>query len=161
MALLCTKITKIIITKVLDPVDSWVTQQQQQCSSMPWPINWLCKSVLFLVKVTTWVTREIATPTVEFVCKVTAFPIGWTLLLIAIPVDLICQKCHMWYWTNLWLFDRVVLKKQEPSVTQPGLTDYSFACLCPDKAPSVEFVITAENEVEAKELADKQCAASC
>jgi hypothetical protein len=88
MAQICIESQNWITENVSKPVDTWVTQAQTQCSSWPWPFNWLCTVVTFLIRVIVWIV-EIVMRLVAVVICIIAFIVnlwGFVLnLIFSIP----------------------------------------------------------------------------
>src|SRR5438552_3386848 len=88
MAESCKQQQERIEESVLQPIDTWVTQQEQRCRDEP--CNWwtlclnklLCWVVVGLVKVCLWVTTIIVRWVYRLVCTVVSLVIGLLALLV-------------------------------------------------------------------------------
>lgn len=161
MALICTTSTTWITQTVLDPVDSWVSQQQTQCNNYPWPLNWLCSVVTVLVKITTWVTRYILVPVLHITCVVITAILGGILYPFAWAIDSVCKTCNTHQWVELWWLTptKITFVKKEISKTNPDYFDYTFTCNC--KNGKKEIIVTAANDIDAEKLAIDGCKGVC
>ena len=165
MALVCTKITTWITQQITKPVDTWVHRQQQQCKKLHWwnPLSWFCWFITILVKVIVWVTENILIPMFTVSCTFVMWVVGFFVLLVAIFIDVVCERCNAQAWVNLWFFTpaKITFVKSEPSRTQIGSFDYTFICNCGKKGGSSELVVTAATETDAKDQAIMKCTEAC
>jgi len=87
MAESCKQQQESIEETVLQPIDTWVTQQQQQCQDEP--CNWwtlclnkvFCWIVVALVKVSLWVTTIVVRWVYRLVCTIVMLVVGLVALL--------------------------------------------------------------------------------
>ena len=161
MALICQTVTTYLTSTVLDPVDSWASQQEKKCSSKPWPKNWLCWFVTVLVEITTWVTREILSPITQVICTVVTGIIGGIMWPFSWAVDAVRGTFTAHEWVELWWLTPTKVKfiNKEDSKVQIGQFDYTFNCKC--KNGDKEIIVTAKDDTEAAELATIKCKDVC
>ncbi|MBK9632866.1 MAG: hypothetical protein IPO62_17730 [Saprospiraceae bacterium] len=161
MSLICTTVTTWVTQTVLDPVETWVSSQLQQCKNRPWPLNWLCWFVTILVKVIIWVTRYITVPILQTTCTVVTWIIGSIMLPFAAAIDALCLSCNALNWVNLWWITPTVITfvSKHESPNRPGYFDYTFTCNC--KKGKKDIFVTALNDDEAKDLAIEECKKLC
>jgi len=162
MSLICFTFTTWVTEEVLEPVETWVSQQQQVCEKLPWwnPLKWLCWFVTVLVKVIIWVVRYIVVPVLNTICNFITWVLGWFALIIAIIIDAVCPTCNAVHWVNLWFHTagRVTYVSQQPSAT-PGEIDYTFTCHC--RKGDTTIVVTAPNDDVAARKAREECIKTC
>lgn len=161
MALICTTITTWVTQKVFDPIDTWVSQQQNECKNYPWPLNWFCEFVTVFVKIILWVARNILVAIFTVTCVLVTWLIGAILYPFAWAIDSICQTCNAHQWVEVWWLTptNITFVKRENSVNTLGSFDYIFICNC--KTGKKEIIITATDDVEAAKLATAECKAVC
>jgi len=102
MAESCKQQQERIEESVLQPIDQWVTQQEQRCRDEP--CNWwtLCLNKLFcwiatfLVKVTLWVTTIIVRWVYRTVCTVVMLAVGLLALLTGDTTILVQALKDLW-----------------------------------------------------------------
>lgn len=155
MALICTTVTTWVTNEILVPIDTWVTQQSQNCRKLPWPINWLCSVVTFLVKVVVWIVQNIVVPIVEVICVIITWFIGAFLYLFLFWSPAASR------WINRWFMTPTKIKfiSKDPSLNQPGYYNYTFECNC--KGGKKTIVVVAREDVEAAKLAIDECKLIC
>jgi len=161
MALICTTVTTYVTQTILDPVDTWVSQQQQQCKNRKWPLNWLCWFVTILVKVIIWVTRYIIVPIAQTTCIVVTGILGGIMWPFAVAIDAACISCNALNWVNLWWLTptQITFVSMQESPNKPSYFDYVFTCNC--KKGEKNITVTALNDDEAKDLAIEECKKLC
>lgn len=163
MSLICTIVTSTITQAVLVPANTWVSQQQQQCGRLHWwdPRSWFCWFVTVLVLVVFWVTQYIVVTTMTVVCTVITYLIGLFILPFAWAIDAVCQTCTAVDWTNHWFLThtKITFVSSAPSATQPGYSDYTFTCNCPNGSSNI--IVTALNDNDAASQAKLACAKAC
>ena len=161
MGMICIKSSSWVVQDVLQPIDDWVQKTEQKCKKWPWPLNWICDAVTFLVKVTIWITIHITVEVNKFICTVITGLIGLILYPFAAAIDSLCQKCYAMDWVKYWwlTIPRIEFVSSTPSA-DPGLTDYTFICHC-RKDGDKNLVVTAKNQDEAAEMAKEECAKAC
>jgi len=132
MALVCSKITYYLKTKVLKPVTQFVTKVEKACKKLPWwnPAKYLCVFVTTVIKVVVWVLREILVPIIGVICNV-------------VTASRPSVRLH-----------RIA------GSSTPGKNDYIHAYYCPDGSTKYK-TITASDEGEAEEKAIKEYANVC
>jgi hypothetical protein len=87
MAISCKQQQEKIEETVLQPIDTWVNQQQQRCQDQPCDWWTLCLNKLFcwlvwvLVKVTEWVLTVVVRYVYRLVCVVVSLVVGLVALL--------------------------------------------------------------------------------
>lgn len=164
MSLICTNVTTMITQEVTVPVNTWVAQQQQQCTQYPWwdPRGWFCWFITVSVLVVVWVVQTILVPTITVVCNFVTFVVGWTVLIFAIIIDAICQTCNAVSWTQHWFLTRgkITYVSHAQSATQPGYYDYTFTCHCSNGNNS-NIVVTALDDKDAVSKAKLLCGQVC
>lgn len=162
MAQICSSVTTYVTQQVTNPVSSWVNQQQQQCKSKPWPLNWFCWFVTILVEVINWVVSNILVPVISVVCVVITSVIGGVLLPFGAAIDAVCQKCSAYTWIKDWFIgcSKIEGLTESPSKTMPNMFDFTFKCNCNCAAFKI-IEITAKTEEEAFELAKIECEKIC
>jgi hypothetical protein len=102
MAQSCKQQQERVEETVLQPVDQWVTQQQQQCQNQP--CNWwmlclnklVCWLVVVLVKVSLWVTTIVVRWVYRIVCTVVSLVIGLLALLTGNTSILLQALSDLW-----------------------------------------------------------------
>lgn len=162
MSLICTTVTTWVTKEVLQPVNTWATQQQEKCDKLPWwnPAKWFCYVVTVTVQVVVWVTTKILVPITQTICNVVTGIIGLFLLILAAAVDAVCQKCNLTSCVKHWFVTptKITLISTSPSPT--GKTTYTFSCNCSvTNKPSA--VVEASNDQEAAQLAMAECQKLC
>ncbi len=89
MAQICVESQTWISEKVTKPVDTWANQALTVCSSWPWPFNWLCSVVVFLVRIVTFIVDVIMRLVAAVICVVAVIlnVLGLILnLILSIPI---------------------------------------------------------------------------
>ena len=81
MAQVCIESQQWITENVSKPVDTWVSQAQTQCSSWPWPFNWLCTVVTFLIRVVVWIVEIVMRLVAVVICVIAVILNIWGLVL--------------------------------------------------------------------------------
>jgi hypothetical protein len=162
-SLICTKTTSWFVKKVLDPVDKWVTKQQQNCKKLKWydPRKWICWIVTITIKIVIWVIREILVPIILVTCSVITALLFLLLAPFAVVIDGLSQNSHCLLTLQIWLVTRS--KITFVSKIPTGAVDsylYTFTCECADKT-SKDISVTASNDDDAAQKAEKECAAVC
>lgn len=162
MPQICKTVTSWATENISEPVEKWISQQQTKCSKWPWPLNWICKVVMVLVKIIVWVTKTITKLVFTVVCTVVALVLGVILWVFALIIDVFCHKCSAVAWVQYWFLTqgKIKYKSQAPSPNTPGHFDYVFDCGC-KKSGGPEITVTAINDddaaAKAKELCGKLC----
>lgn len=164
MPQICTTVTSWVTQAVLTPINTWVTQQQQQCKKLKWwnPLKWLCWIVTFTVLVVVWITQYIAVPIVETICNLVTFVIGGIMLPFAAAIDAVCVNCNAVHWVTTWFITRarITFIRRVASRTRPNYYDYTFVCNCSVmKKPSI--TVEAATDEEAAALARAECEKEC
>ena len=164
MSLICTTITTYVTQQVTVPVNTWVSQQQQQCQQYPWwnPLGWFCWFVTIVVLGVVWVVQTIVVASTVVVCNFVTFVVGWVVMLFAIPIDFFCSSCTAVAWTNHWFLTqgKITFKGKSPSTSQPGAYDYEFVCHC-SNGPESSIIVTAVTDDDAAAQAKLACQAGC
>jgi len=162
MALICKTVTTWITEKILDEVEKWVEEQQEQCKQYPWwdPRGWFCWIETIMVKVVVQSTREIVVPFSKTVCSVMAGLLLFSLSPLAAAIDSVAPTWDVpsilkrWLWTP-----KITFTGKEPTSID-GVYLYSFTCHCSGEN-EVSIAITASNDDEAALKAEEQCAKEC
>jgi hypothetical protein len=147
MPLICSTVENWATETVTEPVENWVSQQQQQCSKKPWPLNWLCWFVTVLVKIIIWVTKQVVVKVTVIVCIFIAWVIGYVFGWIP----------FIYTW-----FNSCNIELKEKKEVSSGLFEYTFYCRCnKDCNNKTEVKVIAKDLNEANELAKKECNNIC
>lgn len=161
MALICRTVTTWITEKILDEVEKWVEEQQEQCKQYPWwdPRGWFCWVETIMVKVVVQSTKEVVVPFSRTVCFVMAGLLFYSLSWIAAAIDSV-TPWHLYFTLKKWLWTpRITSEGKEPTSVD-GVYLYSFTCHCSEEK-EVSIAITASNDDEAALKAEEQCAKEC
>lgn len=162
MALICITVTTWIEEEILEPVDTWVTQVQQQCQKLPWwdPRKWLCWLVTTVIKVVIWVSRVILVPVLTVICNFVAFVVGWVLMLAATVIVAFNPQSNAIQWVNYWFLTRgrITFVSSSPSA-KTGEFDYVFTCHCKDGDHTI--TVTAATDDHAADQARVACIKTC
>jgi hypothetical protein len=68
-----------------ETVESWVEEVREVCKDLPWPLDWFCKAVTFLVKIITVIVKTVVRVFIKVVC----YPVMVVLNLAAALINLI------------------------------------------------------------------------
>jgi len=85
----CHEYRQMVRREVSRPMEQWVSQAQQVCSSWPWPFNWLCTMVVTVIRIVVWVIEIIVEWVVSIVCEVVAVVVQIVLRIISIIVEFV------------------------------------------------------------------------
>jgi hypothetical protein len=164
MAKICTSVTTWVTKEILDPVDTWVSTQEEKCKKKKWwnPATWFCWFVTFLIKVIIWVVRNILVPSIKIICVVIFGTIGIILYPFAWAIDSLCQNCNVHTWVETWWLSctKVTFIKKEKSQNYPDSYDYTFKCNC-TCFKYKEITFTAKNDDDAAIVAVAECKKKC
>jgi glycerophosphoryl diester phosphodiesterase len=64
----CEPVEEWIEERIEKPVTHWIRKQEQRCQKWPWPLDWLCKLVVEVVKVVERVVKFVRTKVVRQIC---------------------------------------------------------------------------------------------
>src|SRR6185437_3072028 len=163
MALVCKLVTDWVEKEIIEPVDKWIDELQQQCQQYPWydPRGLFCWFIVVSVKITFYTTTTIIVPFSKMVCYVMAMASYYPLVPIALAIDEVTQTTKVYITIKTWLrtcSDAILTDKQP--VTKKGVYNYFYTCDCCD---GTEFKISflAEEDADAYKYARKQCAQKC
>ena len=78
----CQEVGKWVDEQVTRPVETWISKTEQKCRDLPWPLSWICKAVVLVIKVVEWVVETVAKWVVTIVCQVVTFVLGWIVELV-------------------------------------------------------------------------------
>src|SRR5262245_57345616 len=70
MAQICIESQQWITENITKPVDTWISQTQNVCSSWPWPFNWLCSLVVVIIRVVVYVVEAVARVVSAIICVI-------------------------------------------------------------------------------------------
>lgn len=159
MSRICFTVTEWVVTKVLEPVDQWVAQQQQHCKQLPWwnPLKWFCWFVTVMVRVVVWVLREILVPIVRVICIIFMMGVGFIPLVIGAAFS---PSLYAWVLDWLWPKPLVTGISKKPA-SVPGEVVYEFRCHCKDGRTTVLSITIPENDALAQTMAADQCRSYC
>lgn len=85
----CHEYRQMVRREVSRPMEQWVSQAQQVCSSWPWPFSWLCTMVVTVIRIVVWVIEVIVEWVVSIVCEVLAVVVQIVLRIISIIVEFV------------------------------------------------------------------------
>mgnify|MGYP003390012146 FL=1 len=162
MPQICNVVTTWATENISKPVENWISQQQTQCSKWPWPLNWICKAVMVLVKVIVWITKTVTTIVSTVVCTVVTLVVGIVFWVFAHIIDSFCHTCSAVAWVHFWFLTlgKIKYKSKTPSPKTPGQFDYVFDCGC-KKNGGPEITVTAINDDDAAAKAKVLCGKLC
>jgi hypothetical protein len=162
MALICRTFTTWITETVLDQVETWVDEQQEQCKQYPWwdPRGWFCWIETITVKVVIQSTKEIVVPFSRTICFVMAGILFFSLSPFAAAIDSVAPTWHVYFTLKKWLWTpRITFDGKQPTSIE-GVYLYSFTCRCSGENEE-PIAITASNDDEAALKAEEECAKVC
>jgi hypothetical protein len=158
MPLICRTVITFVTQQVLEPVQQWVTQSQQQCHQYPWwdPRGWFCWIVTWVVQVIVWVVRYVVVPISTVVCYFVSFVFGGILLPFAAAIG---PNAYNWVKETFLNSTRITVGKK---VKNPaGLYDYHFTCNCPNLQTHPIVITIPEDDEKALALAKEECKKKC
>lgn len=161
MALICKTVTTWITEKILDEVETWVEEQQEQCKQYPWwdPRGWFCWVETIMVKIVVKSTKEVVVPISSTVCSAMAGILLLVLSPLAAAIDAVAPTWHVYSTIRKWLWTwKITFNNKEPT-SIVGVYSYSFTCHC--SGNEVSITITASNDDEAALKAKEECAKEC
>jgi hypothetical protein len=85
----CREFRQTVRREVSRPMEQFVSQAQQVCSSWPWPFNWLCSVVITVVRVIVWIVEVILEWVVSTICEAIAVSVQVLLRTISIIVEFV------------------------------------------------------------------------
>ena len=162
MALICRTVTTWITQKVLDEVETWVEEQQEQCKQYPWwdPRGWFCWVETFMVKVVVQSTKEVVVPFSQKICFVMADILFFTLSPFAAAVDSVSSTWHVYATLKKWLWTPKITYEGKDDTGIQGVYLYKFTCHCVGES-EISISVTASNDDEAALKAEEECAKEC
>jgi hypothetical protein len=162
MSLICLTFTSWIEETILEPVNTWASQQQQQCNQLPWwnPLGWVCWLVTTTILVVVWVTIKITVPILTVICHFVTFIVGWVAMVIATLIVAVNPQSNAIQWVNLWFLARARISfvSRAPSA-KAGAFDYVFTCHCRDQDHTI--TVTAVTDDDAAAQARIACIKAC
>jgi hypothetical protein len=159
MPKICKTVIIFVTQQVLDPVEQWVTQSQQQCHQYPWwdPRGLVCWFVTTLVKIIVWVAREILVPISKTICYFVSFLIGGFLLPFAAAIG-----PSAYNWVSVYFLNGTSVTIGPKVDTPSGFIDYYFTCNCKNFVEKqIVISIPQNDDAKALELAKAQCKTEC
>lgn len=81
----CEKIDEWFEEQVEQPVHKQSSHAQEQCSDWPWPVDWLCKTVMVIVTIIVWVFVTVGKWVAKIICQTVTFVVG-TIVSFAMKV---------------------------------------------------------------------------
>lgn len=163
MALICKVVTDWVEKEVIEPVDKWIDEWQEECKQYPWydPRGWFCWFVVVSVKTIYYITTTITVPVSKTVCYLMATLSYYPLVPFALAIDEITQTTKVYVTIKTWLrtCSDAVLTDKVPA-TKKGTYVYFYTCECCDGTTS-KLSFLAEEDAEAYKYARKQCAQEC
>ena len=103
----CREYRQMVRREVSRPMEQWVAQAQQVCSSWPWPFNWFCSIVVSVIRIVVWVIEVIVEWVISIICEVLAVVVQVVLRIISIVVEFVvsffvCLFTDIEGWANAW-----------------------------------------------------------
>ena len=161
MAQICQTVTTWVTQSILEPVDQWVSQQQQKCEPKWWaPWSWLCWFVWVLIRVVIWVTREILVPITHVVCRTVTSVVYVILSPFIVVIDVTFGPGINAWFRDMFYYVDVSIEFVDRNGPDPkGYYLYRFTCKCKNGDKPIQ--ITALNDQDAAAQARKACTAAC
>lgn len=147
----CNQFTAWIEKTLIEPMETWVSQQQQKCAKKGWLGKLFCWFIVILVKVVIWVVKKILVPVVKTVCCVVSFVVG----SLALPFVAWSPKLTKWFKTKFFCTTKCKYLRRETLTGQAYKYRYHFECECANPTTGVTtnspFAVEANDDVEAAE----------
>ncbi len=164
MSVICRTVTDWVETTILDPVENWISQQEEKCSQWPWPLSWLCKWVTVLVSVIVWISKTILKPITTLICNIITTVIGLVFMVPGLLFDVVAQPLglnwSMQSWIKHWFLYGTHVTYIKKTPLPNGGYAYIFKCACKNGGES-QINIQANSDAEAAEVAKKKCQEKC
>lgn len=163
MALICRTVTTWITETVLEDVEKWVDEQQENCHQYPWwdPRGWFCWIETITVKVIVSSSKEVVVPFSRVICNVMASLLFYALAPLAAAIDSVTPTTwHVYFTLKKWLWTSRITFEGKAPTTIDGIYLYSFTCHCSDEK-ELPITVTASNDDEAALKAEDECATLC
>lgn len=147
MPLICSTSENWIVQEIIEPVENWVNQQQKQCKKKRWPWKWFCWFIMILIKIITWVVKQILVKITTTICVFIAWSIGYVFGWIP--------------WIDKW-FKSCYLELKNKKDLPTGEFEYTYFCRCnKDCKNTTEAKVVAKDIKEANELVKIECNNKC
>ena len=168
MALVCKIVTDWVEKEVVEPVEHFIDQLQEECQQYPWydPRGWVCWFIVVSVKVVDYIVTTITIPVSKAVCYVMAVCSYYPLVPLAFVIDEVTQTTEVYVTLKTWMLtcsEAVLTDKL--TTAKKGVYNYDYTCKCCNgfKDTGVEYKISflAEDDADAYKYARKQCAQKC
>ena len=162
MALICRTVTTYLTENVLEEIEKWVDQQQENCHQYPWwdPRGWFCWIETITVKVLVSSTKEIVVPISRTVCSVIAGFVFFALSPFAAAIDSVASTWKLYSTLKKWLWTYRLRFEGKAPTGVDGVYVYTFICYCSEET-STPITVTASNDDEAALKAEEECATLC